>query len=336
LHIPDNYLSPGTCAVFAAAMVPAWMVSARKVKAELPGGRLPLLGIGAAFAFLIMMFNVPVPGGTTVHAVGGTLVAVLLGPWAACMAISVALFLQAVLFGDGGILAYGANCFNMALVIPLVGYAAYRFLGSRARSERGRLIALGLAAYLALVAGALCAGVEFGLQPALAKDPAGLPLFCPYPLAVAVPAMVLPHLLVAGWVEALFTVAVFSFVRRLAPDLPCRTAAPPPARLRPMHGLLAVLIALSPLGLLAHGSAWGEWSAGELRAMTHPGGGLRFLPAALLRGPRLGAVLSGYQVPGLPPWLGYLLSAAAGCAVLVIASKLLRSLKGGLADPDRS
>jgi len=69
-----------------------------------------------------MMFNVPIPGGTTGHAVGGVLAAILLGPWGACIVITVALVIQALLFGDGGITAIGANCFNMAFVLPFAGY----------------------------------------------------------------------------------------------------------------------------------------------------------------------------------------------------------------------
>lgn len=72
------------------------------------------------------MFNLPIPGGTTAHAVGGTLLAVLIGPWAACLALTVTLLLQALLFGDGGILAFGANALNMAVIMPFVGYACYR------------------------------------------------------------------------------------------------------------------------------------------------------------------------------------------------------------------
>ena len=123
MHIPDNYLSPQTCAVMTAVMIPAWTISIKKIKAELPAGKLPLLGVAAAFSFLGMMFNIPLPGGTTGHAVGGTLTALLVGPYGACISISVALLLQALLFGDGGILAFGANCFNMAFVMPFVGYA---------------------------------------------------------------------------------------------------------------------------------------------------------------------------------------------------------------------
>lgn len=128
MHIPDNYLSPETCAVMTAAMVPVWVHAVKKVKKEVPKEKMPMLGVGAAFSFTGMMFNIPLPGGTTGHAVGGTLVSSLLGPQAACISITIALLIQALLFGDGGILAFGANCFNMAFVLPFVGYAIYRLM----------------------------------------------------------------------------------------------------------------------------------------------------------------------------------------------------------------
>ena len=101
MHIPDNYLSPQTDAVMAVAMVPVWVHCIKKVRATLDREHVAFLGICAAFSFLLMMFNVPLPGGTTGHAVGGALIALLLGPEAAAIAVSVALALQALLFGDG-------------------------------------------------------------------------------------------------------------------------------------------------------------------------------------------------------------------------------------------
>src|SRR4051812_48285342 len=99
MHIPDNYLSPSTCAVMFAAMIPVWTIAVKKVKLEVTKSKMPLLGIGAAFSFLIMMFNVPLLGGMTGHAVGGTLLAILIGPFSACISITVALLMQALLFG---------------------------------------------------------------------------------------------------------------------------------------------------------------------------------------------------------------------------------------------
>ena len=112
MHIPDGYLGPPTSGTLFAVMIPFWIAASRIAKRTLRAKQVPLLAIGAAFSFVIMMFNVPIPGGSTGHAVGGVLVAILLGPWAAMIAITVALVIQALLFGDGGITAIGANCFN--------------------------------------------------------------------------------------------------------------------------------------------------------------------------------------------------------------------------------
>ena len=173
MHIPENYLSPSTCAVLGAAMVPVWLVAVSKVRRHVPQEKLPLLGIAAALSFLGMMFNVPLPGGTTGHAVGGTLIAILFGPYAACLSVSVALLIQALFFGDGGILAFGANCFNMAFVLPFTGYAVYRFLRKRLTASSGEYMAAGLGAYVGINAAALVAAIEFGIQPLLFTDAAG-------------------------------------------------------------------------------------------------------------------------------------------------------------------
>ena len=214
MHIPDGYLGPATCGVFYAVMLPIWTLASKIVKKTLKAKQVPMLAIGAAFSFVIMMFNVPIPGGSTGHAVGGVLVAVLLGPWAACIAITVALLIQALLFGDGGIMTMGANCFNMAFILPFVGYYTYRLisLGSSVGSNR-RVIAAGMAAYLGINAAALCAGIEFGLQPLFHHTASGQALYCPYGLKAAIPAMVGEHLLIFGWIEALVTALVVKFLQ---------------------------------------------------------------------------------------------------------------------------
>ena len=220
MHIPDGYLGPTTCGVFYAVMLPIWTIASKIVKKTLKARQVPMLAIGAAFSFVIMMFNVPIPGGTTGHAVGGVLVAILLGPWAACIAITVALVVQALLFGDGGITAIGANCFNMAFVLPFVGYYAYRLIsaGSQVGSNR-RVIAAGIGAYLGINVAALCAGIEFGLQPLLFHAANGQALYCPYGLNVAVPAMLGEHMLVFGWVEVIVTALVVKYLQKQSPEL---------------------------------------------------------------------------------------------------------------------
>src|SRR5256714_8479336 len=128
MHIPDGYLSPATCAALYGGSAPFWYVSLHRVKKTLHTRLVPLLSLFAAFCFVIMMFNLPLPGGTTGHAVGMGIATVVLGPWGSILAISVALLIQAVFFGDGGITAFGANCFNMAIVGSLAAHWIYRAL----------------------------------------------------------------------------------------------------------------------------------------------------------------------------------------------------------------
>jgi cobalt/nickel transport system permease protein len=215
MHIPDGYLGPATCGVFYAIMLPIWSMASKIVKRSLKVKQVPMLAIGAAFSFVIMMFNLPIPGGTTGHAVGGVLVAILLGPWAACIAITVALVIQALLFGDGGITALGANCFNMAFVLPFVGYYIYKAISHNAPiNSKRRVIAAGIAGYIGINVAALLAGVEFGLQPLLHHTINGQSLYCPYGLNVAVPVMLGEHLLVFGWVEAIVTALVVKYLQK--------------------------------------------------------------------------------------------------------------------------
>ena len=136
MHVPDGYLSPITAAVLFLLMLPFWARGTRRLREKIASQdeaarQLPLIALIAAFSFVIMLFNLPLPGGTTGHAVGGALAAIVLGPAVASVAISIALIIQALFFGDGGILAIGANCFNMAVVLPYVSYAVYRALAGR-------------------------------------------------------------------------------------------------------------------------------------------------------------------------------------------------------------
>src|ERR1700682_3717531 len=126
MHIPDGYLSPATCATLYSGSAPFWLVSLRRMQRGLHSRMVPLLSLFAAFSFVIMMFNLPLPGGTTGHAAGIGLATVVLGPWAGMLAVSIALVIQAIFFGDGGITAIGANCFNMAIVGSLVAWLVYR------------------------------------------------------------------------------------------------------------------------------------------------------------------------------------------------------------------
>ena len=218
MHIPDGYLAPAVSLALAIPTVPTWALASRKVKKVLNNRTVPLLAIFSAFSFTIMMFNVPVPGGTTAHGVGGTLIAVVLGPWAAVIAVSTALILQALFFGDGGVLAIFANCLNMGIILPFVGYATYRVLaaGSPILSTR-RAIAAGIGAYIGITVAALAVGIELGIEPGLFSQN-GHALYSPYGLNEAVPAMLAAHAFGASIVEALITGLGVAYLQRSHPE----------------------------------------------------------------------------------------------------------------------
>ncbi len=330
MHIPENYLAPATCAVMTAAMIPVWGHAVKKVNEVVPQETIPMIGVGAAFSFLGMMFNVPLVGGTTGHAVGGTLIALLFGPDAACLAVSIALLLQALIFGDGGILSFGANCFNMAFILPYVGYAVYKLIMKGKTDEKGAksFIAAGVGSYVGINLAAFFAAVEFGIQPLLFKDAAGNALYCPYDLSVSIPAMMIPHLVVAGVVELIFTVAIFAFVKKVSPDLTydvINSGAVTAEKKKhiPVFALVAVLIAATPLGLLATGTAWGEWGADEIAEIVTNGKALGYTPTGLENGWSLDVLMPDYTLGSMNEIAAYILSAIIGVALLVIIFKLI-------------
>ncbi len=346
MHIPDGYLSPATCAALYAGSAPFWYVALRRVKAALHTRVIPLLSLFAAFSFVIMMFNLPLPGGTTGHAVGVGLAAVVLGPWASMIAISIALIIQAFFFGDGGITAIGANCFNMAVAGSLSAYVVYRVAaGTSALTSTRRVVAAGAAGYVAINLSAFLAAVEFGVQPLLYRDATGAPLYCPYPLSISIPAMMIGHLTVAGLAELVVSAGVVAFLQRSDPGLLRASSGlvSPEAKglrsLRPLWLGLGLLLTLTPLGILAGGTAWGEWAASdfsdtatrrEIAAVSRSAPPAR-APVGL---ERLGSLWTAPFAEYAPPYIrsasfGYLLSGMFGSGLVVLAGLGLGRLARG-------
>jgi len=297
---------------------------------------VPLLSVFAAFSFIIMMFNLPLPGGTTGHAVGVGIATIVLGPWASILGISIALIIQAVFFGDGGITAIGANCFNMAIIGSLAAYPVYRILSGRASiTSPRRIIAAGVAGYVAINLAALAAAIEFGIQPLLYHDATGAPLYAPYPLRIAIPAMMIGHLTIAGLAEMVVSAGVVAYLQRSEPALLKRTApgalenGAAAGNLRHLWFALAALLILTPLGILAAGSAWGEWapeafSSPAARREIANVSGNQSPPAQAPRGLR---ALSSFWTAPMPryaplflksPAFGYLLSAMTGTGLILL------------------
>ena len=356
MHIPDGYLSPATCATMYGVSAPFWYASLARMKRALHTQAAPLLAVFSALSFIVMMFNLPLPGGTTGHAVGVATAAIVLGPWGAILSISMALIIQALLFGDGGITAIGANCFNMAIAGALVAYAVYRLIAGRAAiGAHRRVIAAGAAGYIAINVSALLAAIEFGLQPMLFHDAMGAPLYAPYPLRIAIPAMMIGHLTIAGLAETILAAGVVAYLQKADPELLEATApgaARPGAskvqaswrRTRPLWVSLGVLLALTPIGIVAAGSAWGEWSPADFaneavrRQIARASGSVE-PPASAPRGLRLLAdvwtsPMPRYSAPFLrSAAFGYLLSAMTGAGLIILAwvffSWLQRRVRNG-------
>ncbi len=218
MHIPDGYLSPQTFLPMYGVSATIWGIGLKKIKKQLPLKHIPYLSMAAAFSFLVMMFNVPIPGGTTGHAVGGGIIAILLGPWTAVVAVSTVLVIQALVFGDGGITALGTNCFNMAIVLPFVSYWTFKLLNGRATSGKRVYVSSFIAGWFGLTVASAFAGTELGLQPLIAKAADGAPLYAPYPLSVALPAMVGEHALVFAPVEGLITALLLGYFLKNEPE----------------------------------------------------------------------------------------------------------------------
>src|SRR5437588_12757165 len=127
MHIPDNFLSTPVWVALDAISIPAAGLMVRRAGREMEDTRVPLMGVMGAFVFAAQMINFPVGLGTSGHLVGGTLLACLLGPWAAALVVAAILIVQALIFQDGGVLALGANIINMALMGVLVGYLPARW-----------------------------------------------------------------------------------------------------------------------------------------------------------------------------------------------------------------
>lgn len=209
MHIPDGFLSPQTYLPAYALCAGLWWLGIRRVRRALDADTLPYLAVLTALAFALMMVALPLPGGTTVHAAGIALMAVNFGFWPAFLAVSLVLAMQALLFGEGGITALAVN----ALAMGCVGSASAR-LAWRLISPLHQPTALFAAGWLSVVLPALLVAVVLGIQPRIAHDPAGKPLFFPFDLSITLPAVLVPHLLV-GVGEGVLTWLGTLYLQRL-------------------------------------------------------------------------------------------------------------------------
>ena len=301
MHIPDGFID-GKTAVTAAAISAAGVGFAlRQVRRELPPRKIPLLGLSAAFLFAAQMVNFPVAGGTSGHLVGGALVAALLGPSAAVVVVTTVLIVQCFLFQDGGVMALGANVFNMAIVNSFAGYAIYRLVCRGLSGIRGQVTAIAFAGWCATVLAAICCAGELAWSGTI-----------PWPAAF--PAMTTVHMLI-GVGEGVISALVLLTVQRARPDLISETTTPGrPKRAGELlgYGLLATLgiaIFVAPFAC--------SWPDG-LDSVAAKFGFSHNIAAPLLPAPA-----PDYQMPGIHWAIGATALAGAIGTLVVFALALL-------------
>jgi cobalt/nickel transport system permease protein len=206
MHAPDGFVSVPLLAVLWVVDLAVLAYAVRRVNRTMDERAIPLMGVMAAFIFAAQMFNFQVAGGTSGHLLGGVLAAVLLGPWPATIVMTSVLAVQALIFQDGGILALGANIFNMAVVGTLGGYAIYRVLARVFGGEnRARIPAAAIAAWASVPLGSGAMALELGISGTT-------------DLAVALTAMLGVHTFI-GIGEALITAAALGFIQLTRADL---------------------------------------------------------------------------------------------------------------------
>lgn len=204
LHIPDGFLNLIVSLIFWALTALAVGMAISKTNKALGEKQVPLMGIMAAFIFAAQMLNFPVAGGTSGHFLGGALAAIVLGPWAGILVMTAVIAVQGLLFQDGGLLAMGANIFNMGILTAMIGFGLYRLV-SGAQNKTVKLALAGLGAWLSTVAAALLTALQLWISGTSS-------------LQIVIPAMLGVHVLI-GLGEALVTVAALTFIFQTRPDL---------------------------------------------------------------------------------------------------------------------
>lgn len=320
VHIPDGILSlpvsAGCYTVGAAAMA----LSARGAHKQFEQGLIPLAGVAGAFIFAAQMINIPVPGGTSGHLMGGALLALLLGLAPAVLVMSAVLVIQCFIFQDGGLVALGANIVNMAVVGPVAGLGCFRAV-RKILPEKVALVAGSAAAgWVSLEAGALLAGLQIGLSGTL-------------PTTKAVAAMGGVHAVI-GVLEGILTAVVIQMLHIRRPDLLMGIGDGPEATRTSGAGVNVTLVVGGVLSLILA-------AAVVHLASAAPDGLEHVLESAGVKegAPWLSAPMPDYRFPWLRGWAGKSLAGlfgVLGTAGLVAFAFRLARPGSGPSEPDPS
>ena len=302
MHIPDGFLDAKTAVVTGMLAAAGLSVALRRARRTLPPGRVPLLGLSAAFVFAAQMVNFPVVGGTSGHLIGAVLVGALLGPSAAVVVISAVLIVQCLMFADGGISALGANIFNMGVIGGTGGWAIYRLVSRAVKGLFGCVMAAVFAGWCSTVLAAVACAGELAVSHTARWS-------------VVLPAMVGIHMLI-GIGEGLITALVLVGIGRARPEL-----LQPGAAVETQRSCAAIVVygGLIALGLALFASPLASsWPDGLDRTAEVLG----FKGKAA--GSMMPAPMPDYEMPGLQgSALATSIAGAAGTVVVFALAWLL-------------
>jgi cobalt/nickel transport system permease protein len=208
MHIPDGFIDIPTSAAFGTLALAGTAIALKKAKTEVDDRTAPMAGLTAVFIFAVQMLNFPVAAGTSGHLLGGALAMVLVGPYAASLAITVVLGVQALLFADGGLTALGLNVFNLSVIAVLVSFLVFKLMVKLLPKTKSAIpLAAGIAAFVSVPISASA----FTLQYAIGGNGTA-------PVETVLIAMFSTHLLI-GIGEAVITMLTVSAILASRSDL---------------------------------------------------------------------------------------------------------------------
>jgi cobalt/nickel transport system permease protein len=208
MHIPDGFINPEIAIVMFIVAIGFLVLAWKKVRQTYSSSFASVIGISSAFIFAAQMINYPIALGTSGHLVGGTFLAVLLGPWAGMLSMTIVLLMQALFFADGGLMAFGANAFNMAIIGALSFYVV-KYMNRNPKSIKSFASSVFAASWLSVVVGAIACAVQIGLSSMFANAGG---------IAVTIPAMLSWHIII-GIGEGAITMSLLVALKRLNPSV---------------------------------------------------------------------------------------------------------------------
>ncbi len=306
MHVPDGFLDTKTLTAASAFSLAGVANAIHRTRKALQPRYVPMVGLAASFVSVAQMLNFPVGGGTSGHLLGATLTAVLLGPHVSVIVMTLILLVQSLLFADGGVLALGANIFNMAIVGPMTGYALYRLIRSVIRGNTGILAGAAFGAWGSMVVASACCAGELAWSGLISWS-------------VAFPAMVGIHVII-GIVEAVITTLVLSAIMAIRPEIldASRTVSEPAGGRRLIDIVIYGTIVIAGLLLFVSPFA-SRWPDG----LEKVAGTFGFASRAIAAPPAT-SVLAQYSVPGFGQFsLVTALAGIVGVVIVFLGSVLL-------------